>query len=58
MACCERHAREDVTNGAIYINGDRIKDLEFMIDPSKQFDGKFVIARRGKKRYFLGRVID
>lgn len=54
----KRQAREDVTNGAIYINGDRIKDLEFMIDPSKQFDGKFVIARRGKKRYFLGRVID
>ena len=54
----KRQAREDVTNGAIYINGDRIKDLEFMIDPSKQFDGKFVIARRGKKHYFLGRVID
>ena len=54
----KRQAREDVTNGAIYINGDRIKDLEFMIDPSKQFDGKFVIPRRGKKRYFLGRVID
>lgn len=54
----KRQAREDVTNGAIYINGDRIKDLEFMIDPSKQFDGKFVIARRGKNRYFLGRVID
>ena len=54
----KRQAREDVTNGAIYINGDRIKDLEFMIDPSRQFDGKFVIARRGKKRYFLGPVID
>ena len=54
----KRQAREDVTNGAIYINGDRIKDLEFMIDPSKQFDGKLVIARRGMKRYFLGRVID
>ena len=54
----KRQAREDVTNGAIYINGDRIQDLEFMIDPSKQFDGKFVIARRGKKCYFLGRVID
>lgn len=50
----KRQAREDVTNGAIYINGDRIKDLEFMIDPSKQFDGKFVIARRGKETLFLG----
>ncbi len=27
-----------------------------MIDPAANFDGKFVIARRGKKRYFLARV--
>lgn len=54
----KRQAREDVTNGAIYINGDRVRDLEFMIDPAAHFDGRFVIARRGKKRYFLGRVED
>ena len=52
----KRQAREDVTNGAIYINGDRIQDLDAMIDPAANFDGKFVIARRGKKRYFLARV--
>ena len=52
----KRQAREDVTNGAIYINGERVQDLEAMIDPATNFDGKFVIARRGKKRYFLGRV--
>lgn len=52
----KRQAREDVTNGAIRINGDRIQDLEFTIDPSAEFDGKFVIVRRGKKKYFLARV--
>ncbi|WP_326516221.1 tyrosine--tRNA ligase [Ligilactobacillus murinus] len=52
----KRQAREDVTNGAIYINGERIQDLDAMIDPVANFDGKFVIARRGKKRYFLARV--
>ncbi len=52
----KRQAREDVTNGAIYINGDRVQDLDYVVDPAQQFDGKFVIARRGKKRYFLGRV--
>lgn len=52
----KRQAREDVTNGAIYINGERVQDLDAVIDPSENFDGKFVIARRGKKRYFLARV--
>lgn len=52
----KRQAREDVNNGAIRINGDRIKDLEHVIDPAAMFDGRFVIARRGKKRYFLANV--
>lgn len=52
----KRQAREDVTNGAIYINGERQQDLEFEINPSQSFDGKFVIVRRGKKRYFLAKV--
>ncbi|CAH0417428.1 tyrosine--tRNA ligase [Periweissella fabaria] len=52
----KRQAREDVTNGAIRINGQQITDVEAMIDPSVMYDGKFVIVRRGKKKYFLGRV--
>ncbi|WP_282709438.1 tyrosine--tRNA ligase [Ligilactobacillus sp. Marseille-Q7487] len=52
----KRQAREDVQNGAIYINGQRQQDLDFVLDPSKSFDGKFVIVRRGKKKYFLARV--
>lgn len=48
-----RQAREDVSNGAIYINGERQNDLDYEIDPSQSFDGKFVIVRRGKKKYFL-----
>ncbi|MBU9789786.1 tyrosine--tRNA ligase [Lentilactobacillus sp. G22-6] len=51
-----RQAREDINNGAIRINGEKIQDVDFMIDPSKKFDGKFVIVRRGKKKYFLARV--
>lgn len=52
----KRQAREDITNGAIYINGERIRDLEYQIDPAANFDGKFVIVRRGKKKYFLAEV--
>lgn len=52
-----RQAREDLTNGAIRINGEKITDTDAEVDPSSAFDGKFVIVRRGKKRYFLVRIV-
>lgn len=54
----KRQAREDVRNGAITINGDRIQNVDAIVNPDSAFDGKFVIVRRGKKKYFLARVID
>lgn len=54
----KRQAREDVSNGAISINGDRVTNLNFVINPSDEFDGKFVVIRKGKKNYFLAKVID
>lgn len=51
-----RQAREDVNNGAIRINGEKVTDVQAEIDPGTHFDGKFVIVRRGKKRYFLAKV--
>lgn len=52
----KRQAREDVTNGAIYVNGDRQTDVAFEIDPAADFEGKFVIIRKGKKKYTLVRI--
>ncbi|GFZ26909.1 tyrosine--tRNA ligase [Lactobacillus corticis] len=52
----KRQAREDVHNGAIYVNGDRQQDVDFEIDPAADFDGKFVIIRKGKKKYTLVRI--
>lgn len=51
-----RQAREDIKNGAIYINGARQQDLDFQVDPNASFDGQFVIIRKGKKKYTLLRV--
>ncbi|HBO55980.1 tyrosine--tRNA ligase [Leuconostoc mesenteroides] len=52
----KRQAREDVTNGAITISGEKVTDVNFEIDPTKHYDGEFVLVRRGKKKYFLGKV--
>ncbi|WP_213621136.1 tyrosine--tRNA ligase [Paenibacillus sp. J22TS3] len=49
----KRQAREDVTNGAISINGDKVTDLEMQITAENSFEGKFIIVRKGKKNYSL-----
>ncbi len=49
----KRQSREDISNGAIYINGERTQDLEKVINASDRIEGQFTIVRRGKKKYFL-----
>lgn len=53
ISSSKRQAREDVQNGAIYINGERITDLEYVINEKDRIGGQFTIIRRGKKKYFL-----
>lgn len=48
----KRQAREDVGNGAISINGERVTDLQHVIDEKDMIEGQFTIIRRGKKKYF------
>lgn len=49
----KRQAREDIQNGAIYINGDRITDLNFVLGKENRIGDQYTIIRRGKKKYFL-----
>lgn len=55
IASSKREAREFVTNRSISINGEKIDDLNFTITEKYAIDGKFIIVRRGKKKYHLGR---
>ena len=48
-----RQAREDVNNGAIRINGEKITDVDYEITPDIAIENKYVVVRRGKKKYFL-----
>ncbi|WP_167629793.1 tyrosine--tRNA ligase [Listeria valentina] len=51
----KRQAREDVSNGAIYLNGERVQDLEKVVAEADRIENRFTIVRRGKKKYFLVR---
>lgn len=53
-----RQSREDIQNGAISINGEKITDLEHNWTPEQSFEGRFVLVRRGKKKYFLVTLVD
>ena len=50
----KREAREFVGNGSITINGERVTDLEFVLTKDKCIESKYVVIRRGKKKYFIG----
>lgn len=51
----KREAREFITNGSISINGDRVTDLDFQIKKNDAIEQKYVVIRRGKKKYFIGK---
>lgn len=53
----KREAREFVSNGSISINGEKINDLSFVITRDFAIDNKYIIIRRGKKKYYLVKYI-
>ena len=53
IASSKREAREFINNGAISINGDVEKEETKIISKEIATDEKYVIVRRGKKKYYL-----
>ena len=49
----KRQAREDVQNGAIYINGKRVQDLDYTLSDTDKIDNEITVIRRGKKKNFV-----
>ncbi|MEH7484178.1 tyrosine--tRNA ligase [Neobacillus drentensis] len=49
----KRQAREDISNGAVTVNGEKITDNAYILVESDRIEGKFTIIRRGKKKYTL-----
>lgn len=49
----KRQAREDIKNGAIYVNGERNQDINYVLTVEDRLEDRFTIIRRGRKKYFL-----
>lgn len=55
LATSKREAREFVSGGAITVNGEKVTDLEFKLTSKIAIDNRFIVLRRGKKKYGLVR---
>lgn len=53
IAPSKRQGREDIQNGAIYVNGERTTELDKIVTKADRIEEQFTIIRRGKKKYFL-----
>jgi len=53
ISSSKRQAREDINNGAIYINGDRNQNIEHTVTAADRLEDTFTIIRRGRRKYFL-----
>ena len=57
VSSSKREAREFINNGSISVNGDRVTDLEFKVTKNDAIEHKYVVIRRGKKKYFIGKFV-
>ncbi len=53
-ACSSKgEARRDIDGGGIYVNNVRVEDAERAVRLDDTVEGRFVVLRKGKKRYHL-----
>ena len=50
----KREAREFINNSSITVNGVKVNDLDSVLTKDKCIESKYVVIRRGKKKYFIG----
>ena len=56
MASSKREAREFIKNNAVSINGEVTNDETMIVKKDMALEGKVIIFRRGKKKYYLAEL--
>lgn len=55
IATSRREAREFIKGGAVMMNGKKITDETHLVNKEDAIEGKFIVLRRGKKKYALAK---
>ena len=53
IASSKREAREWINQGSIQINGDKVKDLEFIVSSKNAISKGRTLIKKGKRNYFV-----
>ena len=54
-ASSKRESREFISGNAIKINGEKINNLDYKISDKDFIDNNYIIVKRGKKNYYVGK---
>lgn len=57
LASSKGDARRSIQGGGIYVNGHRVEDAEATVTMDDAIEGRFILLRKGKKRYHLIAVL-
>ena len=55
VSSSKREAREFINGKAISINGNKINDLDLIMDDNYFLHNTYIIVKRGKKNYYIGK---
>ncbi len=53
----KREAREFIDNKSITLNGDKVESYNFLVTKSVAIEQKYIVIRRGKKKYYILKFI-
>ena len=56
VATSKREAREFLKGGAVSMNGEKVTDENHLVTKLDAIEGKFIVLRRGKKKYALAKI--
>lgn len=57
LATSKGDARRSVKGGGIYLNNQRVSDVNQLVAGTQALEGQFFVLRKGKKRYHLVKVV-
>lgn len=58
LASSKADARRSIEGGGIYLNNERVGETGGLITRTDAIDGKYLVLRKGRRQYYLVRVID
>ena len=56
VASSKRQAREFIANNSIEIKGQKVKEIEKVVDKTDIINNTYLIIKRGKKNYYIGKL--